>query len=320
MRTLVTGASGFIGASLSQRLLNDGHDVTSIQHDIRPDNVAGLLGIYDDISWCNGDIRDEQLIKRIISDYDIEMVYHLAALPIVEMGMRSCRPMFEVNFMGTLSVLEALREKKDTGLLYVATDKVYGPMQYDRPYQEADPLMANAPYELSKACADMTVRMYHNMEYLTNVVVVRPSNEYGPGDMNPRIIPNTIRRCIVGESPIIYDGVTYTREFTYVHDTVDAMMLLTYNLRNHPEKGISGQAFNIGSGIQKNQNQVIEEILKHFPGLKPEVRPPKAYTRKEIPYQVVANQKIRELGWESTTSFEAGIAQTVDWWTEGELY
>src|SRR2546425_2505704 len=224
MRTLVTGASGFIGAHMARRLLSEGHEVVSILHDLTPSSTARLLDIYDRVTWCIGDIRDEQLVKRILGDYNIDMVFHFAALPIVEMGMRSCRPMFEINFMGTLSILEAMREgRKDTGLLYIATDKVYGPMQYGRPYEEHDALFANAPYELSKACADMTVRMYHSMEYLKNVVVVRPSNQYGVADLNPRIIPNTIRRCLKGESPIIYDGVTYTREFTYVSDTVEAM-------------------------------------------------------------------------------------------------
>jgi len=315
MRTLVTGASGFIGAHMAKKLLAEGHSVVSILHDFNPKNTASLLGIYDQITWCIGDIRDEQLLKRILGDYNIDMVYHFAALPIVEMGMRSCRPMFEVNFMGTLSILEALREatisKQDVGLVYIATDKVYGPMMYGRPYKEEDPLFANAPYELSKACADMTVRMYHNMEYVKNVVVLRPSNQYGPADLNPRIIPNTIRRCLNGLGPVIYDGVTYTREFTYVEDTIEAALMLSQRF-----PGVSGQAFNIGTGEQKDQKQVIVEILKYFPDMLPDLQPPKAYTRKEIPYQVLDNSKILSLGWKPKTSFEQGIAETVEWWKQ----
>ena len=313
MRALVTGASGFIGAHMARRLLASGHEVVSILHDLTPSSTARLLDIYDRVTWCIGDIRDEQLVKRILGDYSIDMVYHLAALPIVEMGMRTCRPMFEVNFMGTLSILEALREAtvsgKDTGLLYFSTDKYYGPMQYGRPYQEQDPSFANAPYELSKACADMTIRMYHNMDFVKNVVIVRPSNQYGVADLNPRIIPNTIRRCLKGQSPIIYDGVTYTREFTYVTDTVEAAYGLS---QMFPD--VSGHAFNIGTGEQKNQNQVVEEILKYFPNLKPEVQPPKAYTRREIPYQVLNNEKILSTGWKPRVTFEKGIEETVNWW------
>ncbi len=271
--------------------------------------------MQDKITWCDGDIRDEQLIKRILGDYSIDYIYHFAALPIVEMGMRSCRPMFEVNFMGTLSILEALREttisKKDVGLMYVATDKVYGPVEYGRAYREDDALNANAPYELSKACADMTVRMYHNMDYVKNVIVVRPSNEYGPADLNPRIIPNTIRRCLRGEGPVIYDGMTYSREFTFVEDTIDALILLT-------EKGVSGQAYNIGSGEQKDQKGVVREILKWFPEALPDLQPAKPYSRKEIPYQVLDSSKISKLGWKPKTSFEDGIRQTVYWWQENK--
>jgi dTDP-glucose 4,6-dehydratase len=313
MRALVTGASGFIGAHMARRLLDSGHEVVSILHDLTPSSTARLLGIYDRITWCIGDVRDEQLVKRILGDYSIDQVYHFAALPIVEMGMRSCRPMFEVNFMGTLSVLEAMREAtvsgKDIGLMFVATDKVYGPVEYGRAYREDDALNANAPYELSKACADMTVRMYKNMDYAKNVIVVRPSNEYGPADLNPRIIPNTIRRCLKGFGPVIYDGVTYTREFTFVEDTIDALMLLT-------EKGVSGEAYNIGSGEQRDQKGVVSEILKWFPEALPDLQPPQKYSRKEIPYQVLDSPKLRNLGWEPKTNFARGIEGTVAWWGE----
>src|SRR6266487_6275636 len=132
MRALVTGASGFIGAHMALRLLDSGAEVISISHDRVPVSTARLLDIQDRVTWCDGDIRDEQLIKRILGDYNIDQIYHFAALPIVEMGMRSCRPMFEVNFMGTLSILEAMREAtvsgKDVGLMYVSTDKFYGPI------------------------------------------------------------------------------------------------------------------------------------------------------------------------------------------------
>jgi dTDP-glucose 4,6-dehydratase len=313
MKCLVTGSSGFIGAHMARRLLSEGHEVISIMHDRLPVSTASLLDIEDKVTWCMGDIRDEQLVKRILGDYNIDYVFHFAALPIVEMGMRSCRPMFEVNFVGTLSILEALREAtisgKDVGLLYVSTDKVYGPVEYGRAYREEDALNANAPYECSKAYSDSMVRMYVNMEYLKTGIVVRPSNEYGPADLNPRIIPNTIRRCLRGEGPVIYDGVTYTREFTFVEDTIDAMMLLT-------EKGVSGEAYNIGSGEQRDQKGVVREIMKWFPACLPDLQPPKKYTRKEIPYQILDSSKIRRLGWKSKTSFEDGIRNTVAWWTE----
>jgi nucleoside-diphosphate-sugar epimerase len=176
-----------------------------------------------------------------------------------------------------------------------------------RPYREEDPSFANAPYELSKACADMTVRMYYNMDFVKKVIVVRPCNQYGPADLNPRIIPNTIRRCLKGYGPVIYDGVTYTREFIYVEDTVDAMMFLT-------EKGKSGEAYNLGTGEQRDQKGVVKEILKYFPAMLPDLQPPKPYTRKEIPYQILDSTKLRSLGWSPKTSFSEGIMRTVAWW------
>src|SRR3989442_10234461 len=218
--------------------------------------------------------------------------------------------------MGTLSILEALKEQTLSGtdipLVYIATDKVYGPTEWGRPYKESDPLLANSPYECSKACADMTVRMYNSMDFVKYVVTVRPSNQYGPGDMNSRVIPNTIRRCLQGKSPILYKGITYIREFTYFYDTCRAFLMLGDKIR---EKGVNGEAFNLGSGETADQEGVIAEILKWFPDVQPEWREPEPYTRKEIPYQALDHSKLTErVGWRPKVLFDTGISQTVAWW------
>lgn len=330
MKALVTGASGFLGAHLAGTLLDVGDDVISIQHDRLPLTPADVLGIYDEVTWCDGDIRDTALIKRILSDYDVRIVYHCAALPIVKMGQRSCEAILDVNTVGTIKILEAIRDlnsavrieelKKNQdnddgiGFVMLSTDKVYGPMLYNRPYLETDPLEALAPYETSKACADLIARMYYAMDFIKNVIVFRPSNQFGPGDfLNYRIIPNVIKNCLLGKRPILFNGMTYTREFTYCEDLMQAFLLARNNL-----KSMSGQAYNVGSGEQRDQNGVINEILKHFTGVEPELREPEAYSRKEIPYQVLDSSKIRKLGWTPKFSFERGIAETVEWWRENE--
>ena len=316
MKILVTGASGAIGSNLAKAFIERGDQVISIEHDEHPIDSASALGVKKDITWARGDIVNETFVKRVISDYEIDLVYHLAALPIVRTGAKSIRPVYEVNLMGTLSILEALKEQTLSGtdipLVYIATDKVYGPTAWGRPYLESDPLLANSPYECSKACADMTVRMYHSMDFLKYVVTVRPSNQYGPGDMNSRVIPNTIRRCLQGKSPILYRGITYVREFTYFYDTCQAFMMLGDKIR---EKGVNGEAFNLGSGETADQEGIIEEILQNFNNIKPEWRDPEPYTRKEIPYQALDHTKLTQrVGWEPDFPLHLGIATTVDWW------
>ena len=314
MMAFVTGANGFIGANVAKALLDRGDEVVSVCHDLHPVTTAKLLGVEDKITWVNGDVQDETLMKRIMGDYSVKTVYHFAALPIVKMGAATCRPIFEVNFGGTLSICEAIREQNanggDVGLFYVATDKVYGPVNWGRKYLEDDPLNANAPYETSKACADLTVRMYHSMKWISRLAVVRPSNEYGPGDLNSRIIPNSIRCCLRGESPVIFDGMTYVREFTYVKDLASATLLIGDNLDK-----ANGEAFNVGSGELRNQEQTIAEILRHFPNSRSVFAKPPAWSRQEIPYQLLDSSKVHErFGWNPLWNFEDGIRDTVEWW------
>jgi len=267
---------------------------------------------------------DETLVKRVISDYDIDLVYHLAALPIVRVGTRTVRPLYDVNLMGTLSILEALKEQTasgfDVGMVMMSTDKVYGETTYGRQYLETDPLDAMAPYETSKACADMTCRMFQRMGYIKRLSVVRPSNIYGPGDMNPRLIPNTIRKCLKQQPPIIYKGITYVREFTFVDDFVDAMIRVgKFTLQ---QNGEIAEVFNIGSGETHTQEAVINLVLGGFPGLRSTIEEPPPHTRIEIPYQALDHSKItKQLGWQARTSFPQGLSRTIEWWkTHPELW
>ena len=253
-------------------------------------------------------------MKSVIADYEIELVYHLAALPIVQVGLRTTVPMFETNLIGTLNVLEALKEEYlmggyDIPLVHMSTDKVYGLTDWGRKYREEDPLNAEIPYEASKACADIAVRTYKSSGYIKRASVVRPSNIYGPGDMNNRIIPNTIRFCLQGEPPKLWRDYTYVREYTFVDDWVDAMQAVA---KFTFETG--GDIFNIGSAVSKTQSDVIGEICKYF-DIQPITVEPPDYTKKEIPYQALDHSKInRMLGWSAKTPFEDGITETVVWW------
>jgi CDP-glucose 4,6-dehydratase len=318
MRILVTGATGAMGAALAKRLLMEGNEVTSISHDDRPSDASLAFGVREKINWAHGDIVNENFVKRVIADYEIEMVYHLAALPIVRMGTRNTRPLFEVNTLGTLSVLEALKEQTASGydisMILCSTDKVYGETEWGRPYRETDPLNALAPYETTKAIADITTQMFQKMDYVKKVGIVRPSNTYGPGDVNSRIIPNTIKRCMAGENPLLYKGIPYIREYTYIDDFVDGITTVG-NFVHTTNKGC--YIYNLGSGFNADQETVLKEILRHFPvaGLKIEEITPPDYTRIEIPYQTLDSSKaFRELGWKTKTTFERGMARTVDWW------
>lgn len=310
---LITGASGFVGSHYAKYCLNKGDEVVSILHDDKPVTPSKLLGIHDKIIWCRGDILNESFLKRVVSDYEVNSVIHFSALPIVRVGTRTTTPIFETNVMGTIKLLEAVKEQYLSGhkirFLYFNSDKSYGYAKSDKPYTEETCLSGLNVYDCSKAMASLVCHCYYN-SFKIPMADVRVCNIYGPADTNSRLIPNTIRNCIAGKSPVIFKGINYVREFIYVDDVCDAVFKVLENIQ--PDK-IS--IYNIGSGIWMDQKECIRIILKYFPGLEPVYRKPPDYTRVEIPYQRLDTSKIqRELGWKSRFTFEESLRETVRWY------
>lgn len=316
---LVTGASGVFGAHCAKKLLSLGHDVVSIAHDEHPYDTALLLGIRDKITWARGSILDENFVKRVIADYSVSTVFHLAALPLVQVATRTTVPIFEANFLGTIHLLESIKENfwagKTIKFVYVSTDKTYGSAG-NQPYTEDMPLNALAVYDCSKAAADMAVRTYAACGFIPSTVVARPCNIIAAGDLNfGRLLPRMIVPCLRGERPFIYK-TTYYREFIAVEDAVEALLTLHGFLGSHHEL-VHGQAFNIGSGEQKSLEQVVNTVLKHFPGIEPEWIKPPALTRVEIPFQLLDTTKMmKTTGWRPLISFEATVERTINWWRD----
>lgn len=311
-RILITGASGFVGAHLAKYYLNKGWEVISISHDNRPIDTAKLLGISDKVTWCNGSILDERFVKRVVADYEVTHAIHAAALPIVRVGTRTTVPIFETNIMGTVYLLEALKEQVNSGYsvraVVMDTDKVYGDAGQVK-YREEMPLKAMNVYEASKAAGSIVSFCYANA-FGVNLSNVRPCNIYGEGDTNSRLIPNTIKALLEGRTPFVYKGITYVREFIYVDD-------LCRGIDSVLQRGRRGEAYNIGSGYSYDQEGVIKKILESFPGIAPEYRDPPPYTRVEIPFQTLDTSKTEsETGFKAQTSFDVGIKRVIKWYTD----
>jgi CDP-glucose 4,6-dehydratase len=313
VRILITGATGFVGGHLARYFLFLKDEVISIRHDIKPLNTAKLLGVEDKITWACGDILNARFVERIVADYEVDAIIHAAALPIVRVAAtRTQAPIFETNIMGTCNILEAAKQQHLAGheikVLFVSTDKVYGDAG-PIPYREDLPLNGLGPYEASKAAADLIARSYHHTFGL-KTCVVRTCNIMGPADLNSRLIPNTIKRCLQGKPPIIFKGITYVREFIDIKDVCEAYKLLLDNIDK-----TAGQAYNVGSGIHLTQEEMITKILQYFPGLEPEYREPPDYSMIEIPYQRLDTSKIyREFGWKAKVSLDESLEENIDWW------
>ena len=199
-RILITGGAGFIGSHLAKKL-SENNKVIILQRDIVPD--LWLAEALDKCILVHGDILDQTLLRRIISDYNIDQVYHLAAQAVVSSANKDPYTTFNVNIMGTVNLLEAVRSVKPTiSTLIQSTDKVMGNNRMDM--KETDTLAPTVGvYEVSKACEDYIAQMYAN-QYGLDIKISRPCNTYGY-DLANRIIPNTIRSCLNKIPPLIYD-------------------------------------------------------------------------------------------------------------------
>src|SRR5215831_662514 len=250
----VTGATGFVGAHIARMLVEQGARVVCLQRDSVRANSLDLFDLRRGVTVVNGSVEDYGLMERVVTEYEIEAVFHLAAQAIVGAANRSPLSTFEANVRGTYSLLEACRRGETVKCVVVASsDKAYG--SHDQlPYSEGYPLLGLFPYDASKACADIIARSFAHT-YQAPVVVSRFANIYGPGDMNlSRIIPGTIVSALRDEAPIIRSDGTPIREFVYV--VARGYLLLAERI-----KEVAGEAFNFGAGESVRVLDLVKRII-----------------------------------------------------------
>src|SRR5579863_584405 len=255
----MTGATGLLGSWLIPKLLAQGASVTCLVRDWVPTSELIRKSLFDRVNVACGDVRDQALLERILGEYEIDTVFHLAAQTIVGIANRNPVSTFETNIQGTWALLEACRRSPAVKQVVVASsDKAYGDHEV-LPYDENTPLQGSHPYDVSKSCADLIARTYA-VTYKLPVIVTRCGNFYGGGDLNwNRIVPGTIRSVIRGERPVIRSDGKYIRDYFYVEDGAAAYMLAAERLAASPE--LAGEAFNFSNETQITTLQLVERIL-----------------------------------------------------------
>ena len=309
--TFVTGGTGLVGSWLIQRLVEAGADVVCLVRDWVPQSELVRTGLLEQVKVVRGDIRDRELLERVMGEYEIDTVIHLAAQTIVTIANRNPISTFESNIAGTWNVLEACRRSPKMKQIVVASsDKAYGDQDI-LPYREDTPLQGQHPYDVSKSCADLIARMYA-VSYDLPVVITRCGNFYGGGDLNwNRIIPGTIRSILRGQNPVIRSNGKYVRDYFYVEDGAAAYMLLAEQLAAKPE--LKGEAFNFSNEIQLTVNQIVEKIITIMGSdLRPEIC---NEARNEILHQFLSAEKARtQLDWSPLFTLDEGLARTIEWY------
>jgi CDP-glucose 4,6-dehydratase len=310
----VTGAYGFIGGHLTQRLLAEGAEVVILRRDNPAHSLIVLDGSEQACSVAEGDLSDHQSLLRILNEYGVTTVFHLAAQAIVAVANRSPLSTFETNIRGTYNLLEAARLAPTVERVVVASsDKAYG--QHDElPYREDAKLQPTFPYDTSKAAADLISRSYAET-YGLAVAVTRLANVYGGGDFNfSRLVPETARAILAGEAPIIRSDGSPERDFIYVEDAVDAYLTIADGLKDPANAGL---AFNAGAGRPWPVLEVVRTMLDAAGSeLDPDIRGT-GVPQGEIDRQYLDSKLIEErLGWSPRWSLTDGLAATWSWYAE----
>lgn len=310
-RVFVTGASGLVGGWLTEALIRDGADVVVMLRDWVPSARLFSTNTLNKVNIVRADLADAKVIERILSEYEIQSVIHLAAQTIVPIANRNPLSTFESNIAGTWNLLEACRLVQSVSSVVVASsDKAYGDAPV-LPYTEDMPLRALYPYDVSKACADMISTSYAHTFDLP-VAITRCGNFYGGGDLNwNRIIPGTIRSVLRNQQPVIRSDGSLIRDYIYVEDAVSAYMTLSEALTHNAS--LKGEAFNFSNETQKTAHELVITILKLMDSdLKPIIH---GENHGEIKAQYLdASKAHQSLGWKPEYGLEAGLETTIAWY------
>jgi CDP-glucose 4,6-dehydratase len=265
------------------------------------------------VTMVRGDVRDQALLERVLGEYEIETVMHLAAQTIVPIANRNPVSTFETNIGGTWTVLEACRRSRTVKqIVYASSDKAYGESD-DLPYEESSPLDGRYPYDVSKACGDRIAQSYA-ATYDLPVTITRCGNCFGGGDLNwNRLVPGTIRAVLRGERPVIRSDGTLVRDYLYVEDAAATYTLLAEQFAGNPE--LRGEAFNFSNELQISVSEMVERIL----GLmgKDKEFSMRSDAQKEIPHQYLSSARAQKvLGWTPEFSLDEGLKRTIEWYRE----
>lgn len=310
---LVTGASGLLGSWLVCQLVEVGANVVCLIRDWVPQSELARSRAIERVNVARGDVVDRELLERVLGEYEVEAVFHLAAQTIVGIANRNPVSTFVTNIEGTWNLLEACRRSpKVSSVVVASSDKAYGE-QPVLPYTEAMPLEGRHPYDVSKSCADLIAQAYF-ATYDLPVAITRCGNFYGGGDLNwNRVVPGTIRSIIRGEQPIVRSDGRFVRDYFYIEDAVVAYMLLAERLAG--DSALRGQAFNFSNESQVSVLELVKLILRKMKSpLEPKVLNEASH---EIRHQFLSAERARTLlNWRPHFTLDQGLERTIAWYRE----
>jgi CDP-glucose 4,6-dehydratase len=316
-RVLVTGAQGFIGSWLVDRLLQEGARVIVPRRPVPEESRFRQQGLQDRCEQVELELLDLGSVTRALDEHQVELVFHLAASTVVDAAGKSPLFAFETNVRGTFNLLEACRVAQphapERRVVIASSAHVYG-KQGDIEYSEEVGLRPSRPYDVSKACADMIARC-HAQTYEMPVAVTRLANVYGGGDRNwSRIVPDSSRSLARGERPVIRSDGTPERDWLYVEDAVGVYLAVERSL---DDPAFWGRAWNAGSGQPVSVRELVATLIEvSGEQLEPDIQGSER-PQRELDRQYLDSAAIQaELGWQPVWTLQDGLRKAYAWYAD----
>jgi dTDP-glucose 4,6-dehydratase len=309
MRVLVTGGAGFIGSNFIHlaRKEHPDWDLTVIDKMNYAGNMASLDGVIDDITFVKGDITDQELLDKLVSENDL--VVHFAAESHNDNSLNDPWPFVESNLIGTYRILEAVR-KHGKKLHHISTDEVYGDLELDDPnrFNESTRYNPSSPYSSTKAGSDMLVHAWVR-SFGIHATISNCSNNYGPRQHVEKFIPRQITEVLEGRKPKLYGTGEQVRDWIHVDDHNSAVLAII-------DKGVSGNVYLIGADGEKDNKTVVEQILTEMGKDSKDYEHVNDRPGHDMRYAIDSSKLRNELGWQPKyTNFEDGLKATIDWYS-----
>lgn len=330
IKILVTGGAGFIGSAVIRHIIKDTeHHVLNIDKLTYAGNLESLISVSDNprYQFSETDICDYAALEQLFTDFQPDIVMHLAAESHVDRSIDGPAAFITTNIVGTYTLLDVARKywqnldegkKSKFKFHHISTDEVYGDLEGTTDlFTENTAYLPSSPYSASKASSDHLVRAWHRT-YGFPVVITNCSNNYGPYHFPEKLIPLVILNALEGKPLPVYGNGQQIRDWLFVEDHARALYRVA-------TEGVVGETYNIGGHNEKQNIEVIKTICQILDELKPQLNGQnyeklmtfvKDRPGHDLRYAIDASKIERELGWKPQESFETGIRKTVQWYLD----
>ena len=313
---LVTGGAGFIGSNFVRYMLNKYQDYKIVNLDLL--TYAGNIKSLDDIKdnpnylFVKGDIADNKLVDKIVSENKIDVIINFAAESHVDRSITNPDIFVKTNVLGTQNLLEVAKKYKIEKFFQISTDEVYGSLGKTGFFTEKTPLSPNSPYSASKASADLLVMAYHHTFGL-NVNITRCSNNYGPYQFPEKLIPLFITNALANKQVPLYGDGLNIRDWLFVEDHCSAIDTVLH-------KGKNGEIYNVGGNNEKTNKYITDTILNYLGKDASLIKYVSDRLGHDRRYAIDATKIKEDLGWQPQYKFEQAIEKTIEWYLNNKQW